>query len=102
MGTIASKPAPSARSPAARQLAHVGRHCSGASVKFAFVLEQKVPSFSLLSLKSGLVGPPDTASILPEIRSFTQRLYSSTIQVTVSFLLLRVPPLEEFARGEIA
>jgi hypothetical protein len=40
---------------------------------FAIVLVQKVPSFSLLSLKMGFAADSVIANILPEIPQFTQR-----------------------------
>src|SRR5579863_7779541 len=76
MGTMASRPALSAIKAAARLLAHVGCRSSGTNVMLAIVLVQKVPSFSLLSLKIGFVGLVVTANILPEFL----RLHSGIVR----------------------
>src|ERR1039457_4550973 len=72
MGTIASIPALSAASAPARVVFQVGARTSGTKVIFGIVLVQNVPSFSLLSLKIGLVDWFFTGGILPDVRRFAQ------------------------------
>src|SRR5580700_4546386 len=70
MGTIASRPALSASFAEASVFCHVGMLISGTRLMLGMVLVQKVPSFSLLSLKMGLV-VFFTRAILPEILRIT-------------------------------
>src|SRR5579862_5336380 len=72
MGTIASRPASSASRAAASVFSQVGMRISGTKLMLGMVLVQKVPSFSLLSLKIGFV-EFFTREIVPDICGFAQR-----------------------------